>query len=457
VDCNVRQRDEAAVKKTFKGGTHPPEFKLTSGHIAEHMPKQEVVHIPVSQHIGAPGNVIVEKGDTVKAGQPLTEPSGFVSVPVHASISGTVKAIGTYANPVGRELPTVTIESDGEETPFADYEEISGWQESSREEIRERVRNAGLAGMGGAAFPTHVKLSPPKDKPIDTVIINGAECEPYLTSDHRLMLERPDDIVRGAMLIAQAVGAGHIFIGIENNKPDAYEAMKKAAMEFTLIDVQMLPVKYPQGAEKQLISALLNREVPPPPGLPMDVGCIVQNVGSTVAIYEAVRYGKPLTERYVTITGSGVKRPKNVIAKIGTPFHRLIEQAGGYTDDASKLLMGGPMMGLAQWTDEVPVVKGTSGIVVFGRKDARIAAEQPCIGCGRCVDVCPVFLLPTNIARYSQLEMFDEAAELGVTECIECGSCTFVCPAKRNLVQHIRFGKASVMAARRKAGSKQSA
>lgn len=445
------------MKKTFRGGTHPPEFKLTAGYIAERMPPQEVVHIPVSQHIGAPGKVIVEKGDMVKLGQPLTEPGGFVSVPSHASVSGTVKKIGSYVNPVGREMDTVTIESDGEDTLWEGIGEVERWNEATPEQVRERVRNAGLAGMGGAAFPTHVKLSPPKDKPIDTVIINGAECEPYLTSDHRLMLERPDDIVRGAMLVAQTVGAGRIFIGIENNKPDAYEALKKAATEFTIITVEMLPVKYPQGAEKQLISALTGREVPPPPGLPMDVGCLVQNVGSVVAIYEAVRYNKPLTERYVTVTGSGIKNPKNVIARIGTPFQKLVEQAGGYVNNASKLLMGGPMMGLSQWTDEVPVVKGTSGIVVLGKQDAKLGMEQPCIGCGRCVDVCPVFLLPTNIARLSQLEMFDEAEQLGVTECIECGSCTFVCPAKRNLVQHIRFGKATIAAARRKESTKKSA
>lgn len=438
------------MKKTFRGGTHPPEFKLTAGHLAVRMPDPEIVYIPVSQHIGAPGKVIVNKGDVVKVGQPLTEPSGFVSVPAHASVSGTVKSVGPYANPVGREIEAVVIESDGKNEMFEGIEEVAGWREATPDQIRERVKNAGLAGMGGAAFPTHVKLSPPKDKPIDTVIINGAECEPFLTSDHRLMLERSGEIILGAMLVAQAVGAGHIFIGIENNKPDAYEALKKAATEFTIVQVEMLPVKYPQGAEKQLISALTGREVPPPPGLPMDVGCLVQNVGSCVAIYEAVRYQKPLTERYVTVTGNGVKKPQNLIAKIGTPFKELIDQAGGYTPNASKLLMGGPMMGLAQWTDAVPVVKGTSGIVVIAGPDAKLDREQPCIGCGRCVSVCPIFLLPTNIARFSQLEMFEEADQLGATECIECGSCTYVCPAKRNLVQHIRFGKAAILAERRK-------
>ena len=445
------------MKKTFRGGTHPPEFKLTGGYETEKLPLPEVVHVPVSQHIGAPGRVTVAKGDEVKVGQPLTEPGGFVSVPVHAPIAGVVKLVSTYANPLGKEMETITIEGNGSEEWFEGIEEDPNWQSVDAAEIRERVKNAGLAGMGGAAFPTHVKLSPPAEKPIDTVIINGAECEPYLTSDHRLMLERPEDILEGARLVAKTVGAKQIYVGIEDNKPDAWEAMKKAVGQRNDIHVEMLPVKYPQGAEKQLINALTGREVPPPPGLPMDVGCIVQNVGSCVAIYEAVRYRRPLIERLVTVTGSGVKTPKNVLARIGTPFARLIEAAGGYNDDAAKLLMGGPMMGMSQWTDIVPVIKGTSGIVVLGKAEASISEESPCIGCGRCVSVCPVFLLPTNIARLSQLEMFEEAEDLGVTECIECGSCTYVCPSKRNLVQHIRFGKSTVLALKRKNAQKQSA
>lgn len=438
------------MRKTFRGGTHPPEFKLTAGKPGERMPLPEVVHIPVIQHIGAPGRVIVSKGEEVKVGQPLTEPGGFVSVPVHASVSGVVKSVGSYVNPLGREVETVTIESDGKDEWFEGVQEDPDWHKLDGDKIRERVRDAGLAGMGGAAFPTHVKLSPPAEKPIDTVVINGAECEPFLTSDHRLMLERADEIMKGAQLVAKAVNAGRIFVGIESNKPDAFESLKKAAEQYPDITVEMLPVKYPQGAEKQLIYALTGREVPPPPGLPMDVKCVVQNVSSCVAIYEAVRYRRPLVERNVTVTGSGIKEPKNLVARIGTPFHVLIEAAGGYKDDAEKLLMGGPMMGIAQWTDSVPVIKGTSGILVLAKKDVPKSEEQPCIGCGRCVSVCPVFLLPTNIARYSQLERFEDAQRLGALECIECGSCTFICPANRNLVQHIRYGKLSIMAELRK-------
>ncbi|MBZ0264367.1 electron transport complex subunit RsxC [bacterium] len=442
------------MKKTFRGGTHPPEFKLTAEKAGEKLPLPSTVHIPVLQHIGAPGKAIVKKGDEVKVGQPLTQAGGFVSAPTHASISGKVAAIGEYPHPSGREVITISIDGDGNDEWFEEIVEDVDWEKVDAAEIIKRVQAAGLAGMGGAAFPTHVKLSPPKEKPIDTVIINGAECEPYLTSDHRLMLERSEEIIQGAKLIAKAVGAKRIFIGIEDNKPDAHGVLEKAANEVGSdidLSVEMLPVKYPQGAEKQLIYAFTQREVPPPPGLPMDVGCLVQNVGSCVAIYEAVRYRKPLIERYVTITGAGVREPKNVIARIGVPVSELIETAGGYNDNAAKLLMGGPMMGAAQWTDLIPTIKGTSGVLILSEEEARIGVEMPCIVCGRCVDVCPVFLMPTTIARMSELEHYEDAEKMGALECIECGSCTFICPSKRNLVHHIRFGKTTIMAERRKA------
>jgi len=442
------------VKKTFRGGTHPPEFKLSAGVETTPLPVPELVYVPIQQHIGAPGVPIVKKKDVVTVGQPLTQPGGFVSVPAHAPVSGIVKDVVPYANPIGKEMMTVIIETN-DDGGDGKGEEDPSWMDISPDEIRTRVKEAGVAGMGGATFPTHVKLSPPDTKPIDTVIINGAECEPYLTSDHRLMLERPEDIVHGALLVKKTVAAKRLFLAVEDNKPDAYESLKKAAASIEpSVIVEMLPVKYPQGAEKQLIRALTGREVPPPPALPMDVKCVVQNVGSCVSIYEAVRWQKPLIERYVTITGSGVKSPTNVVAKIGTPITHLIKKAGGYTDNAAKLIMGGPMMGNALWTDAVPVIKGTSGILVLNRQQAIQGEEEPCIGCGRCVSVCPVFLLPTNIARVSQLERFEDAEELGALECIECGSCTYICPAHRHLVQHIRFGKASVMEINRKAANK---
>jgi H+/Na+-translocating ferredoxin:NAD+ oxidoreductase subunit C len=445
------------VKKTFRGGTHPPESKLTSGVATTQLQVPELLYVPIQQHIGAPGVPIVKKKDTVTIGQPLTQPGGFVSVPAHAPVSGVVKEVSMYPNPVGKDMMTVIIETN-DDGGDGRGDEDSNWMDASPDEIRTRIKEAGVAGMGGATFPTHVKLSPPDKKPIDTVIINGAECEPYLTSDHRLMLERPEDIVHGALLVQKTVSAKRLFIAVEDNKPDAYETLKKAAASIdSSVIVEMLPVKYPQGAEKQLIKALTGREVPPPPALPMDVKCVVQNVGSCVSIYEAVRWRKPLIERYVTITGSGVNKPTNVIAKIGTPLTQLIEYAGGYNDNAAKLIMGGPMMGNALWTDAVPVIKGTSGVLVMNRQQAAQAEEEPCIGCGRCVSVCPVFLLPTNIARVSQLERFEDADALGALECIECGSCTYICPAHRHLVQHIRFGKASVMAMKRKASNKEKA
>ncbi|MBD3166198.1 electron transport complex subunit RsxC, partial [bacterium] len=407
-------------------------------------------------HIGAPSKVIVKKKDEVKAGQPVSEPGGFVSVPCHAPISGTVLDVGPYPHPFGKDIEAVTIYNDGNDEWVEDVTEDPDWESVNADTIRERVKNAGLAGMGGAAFPTHVKLSPPQDQPIDTVIINGAECEPYLTSDHRLMLEHAEEIIQGALLVKKAVGAERVFVGIEDNKPDAGKVMREAA-KGTEVKVELLPVKYPQGAEKQLIYALTRREVPPPPGLPMHVGCLVQNVGSCVAIYQAVRYRKPLVERYVTVTGHGVKKPTNVIARIGTPINELIQAAGGYTDDAGKLLAGGPMMGAAQWTDVVPVVKGTSGIVVLTSKEAHIGEEEPCIGCGRCIEVCPVFLMPTTIARQAEFEVYEDAESYGILECIECGSCTYVCPAKRNLVQQIRYGKSTIMAMKRKQKAKASA
>lgn len=442
------------MKKTFQGGAHPPEFKLSAGVASSTLPAPELVYVPIQQHIGAPGTPIVKKKDEVIVGQPLTAPGGFVSVPAHSPVNGVVKDVIPYPNPIGKEMLSVMIETRDEEGDGRGDEDAN-WADADPDTIRQRVREAGIAGMGGATFPTHVKLSPPDTKPIDTVVINGAECEPYLTSDHRLMLERPEDIVRGALLVQRAVKARHLFLAMEDNKPDAYEALKQAAASIAPdAKVEMLPVKYPQGAEKQLIKALTGREVPPPPALPMDVSCVVQNVGSCVAIYEAVRWQKPLIKRYVTVTGHAIHKPTNLIARIGTPIQYLIDAAGGYTDDAAKLIMGGPMMGMAQWSDAVPVIKGTSGLLVMTKAEAERDPEEPCIGCGRCVSVCPVFLLPTNIARLGQLDRWEEADALGITECIECGSCTFICPSNRNLVQHIRFGKATVMTEKRKQKAK---
>lgn len=429
---------------SFRGGVHPCDAKsLTSACAITEMPLPAEVALPVRQHIGAPAKVIVEKGQQVKKGQIIAEAGGFVSAPVHASISGTVKAVEPRLTPGGAKVPCVVIESDGLDE-WADGlntpRDISGL---SPEELRNIVRDSGLVGMGGAAFPTHVKLSPPADKPIDVIILNGVECEPYATCDHRLMLEHPEFIVEGLRIIMRITGAAKAFIGIEKNKPDAIRVMKQAVNGIPGVKVAELRVKYPQGGEKQLIYATTRRKVPAG-GLPMDVGCVVQNVGTAAAIHEAVALGRPLVQRIVTVTGSGVAKPVNVIARLGDSFARLVEFAGGYTETVSKLIMGGPMMGIAQFTDEVPVIKGTSCILALDETRVRPVEESPCISCARCVDVCPMNLLPTTMSALVDFERWDDVKEYGALDCIECGCCTYICPSKRKIVERIKFGKAKL-------------
>jgi electron transport complex protein RnfC len=432
-------------KRTFIGGVHPPEQKSwTERKAIEKLPLPKMVTIPLQQHIGRPSKPIVNVGDTVKVGTPLSAADGFVSVPVHASISGTVTAIEPRPHPLGVNILSVVIESDGNDEISPDIKSAPLQVAPTAEEIKQKIAAAGIAGMGGATFPTHVKLSPPPSKKIDTFILNGAECEPFLTSDHRLMLESPREILHGVQFIMQALGCKTGVIGIENNKPDAIKQMRDTirteGLDLKVIGFQ---VKYPQGAEKQLIKAATGREVPRS-GLPMDIGAVVQNVGTAKAVYDAVIFCKPLYERVVTVTGPGIKNPKNVLARIGTPFADLIEFCGGLSETASKILNGGPMMGIAQYSPEVPVIKGTSGIVVFDKKNSKIAEESPCIRCGRCVEVCPMGLIPSMLGAFVEYKKFDSAKKLGVLDCIECGSCAFICPAKRHLVHYIKFGKFEV-------------
>lgn len=438
------------AKKTFEGGAHPPEFKHYSENSAlETLPAPESVIVPVIQHLGAPATPLVAKKDEVKMGQKLADPGGFVSVPCHSPVSGTVKNVKNFPHPFGRSVLAVEITNDGEDTPDHDMSLDPDYLKLSPDEMKNRIKEAGLAGMGGAAFPTHVKLSPPAEYPIDTTIINGAECEPYLTADHRVMLEQGLDVLKGLEIINKILQPKQSFIGIESNKPDAFKVMTDLAKDFPGVDVVMLPVKYPQGAEKQLISALTGREVPSG-GLPMNVGCLVHNVGTAVSIYEAVAFNKPLMERVVTVTGPGIKTPKNIRARIGTMFADLIEFAGGYNDGVAKLISGGPMMGMALHTDMVPVIKGTSGILVLDEKTAKLDEPKPCIACSRCLEVCPMKLTPTLIATYVEYDRIEEAGDTHILDCIECGSCTYICPTKRNLVHLIKVGKIELGALRRK-------
>ncbi len=426
---------------TFKGGVHPPEKKELSreASLTPLAPPKTVV-IPLSQHIGAPCAATVEIGQEVSIGQEVGVAEAFVSAPVHSSVSGKVVAIGEFPNPMGRMVKSVVIENDGQET----WVELKGADPSSLspEEIKDRISAAGIVGMGGAAFPTKVKLSPPKEKTIDFVILNGAECEPYLNADYRLMVEKPDEVIEGLKIIMRSLGVEKGYIGIESNKPQAFEILTSAAAQYPDVEVQMLEVKYPQGAEKMLIKAITGREVPSKGGLPMDVGCVVQNIGTAVAIRDAVKLGRPLIERVVTVTGGGIREPKNLLVRVGTMVSELVEACGGLTDDTVKVISGGPMMGFALSTLEVPVTKGTSGILVMTESEAPHTDKYlNCIRCGRCIDACPMGLMPQMLSILSEAGQSEECKEYNLWDCFECGSCAFVCPSKRPIVQFVRLAK----------------
>jgi electron transport complex protein RnfC len=429
---------------SFKGGIHPPDKKELSANkpIVEAKPPVRVV-IPLSQHLGAPCKPVVSIDQEVKKGELIGEPTGFVSAPVHSSVSGRIIAIGEFLNAMGRMVTSVVVENNGKEewTILRDNPE---YMNLSPSDMKEKIKDAGIVGMGGAAFPTAVKLSPPKEKTVDTVILNGAECEPYLTGDYRLMLEKPAEIVEGLSIVMQVLGVTRGFVGIEDNKPEALRKIAEAAEGLSNIQVCGLPTKYPQGAEKMLIKTLTDREVPPR-ALPMDVKVVVQNVGTAFAIYEAVRYGKPLIERVVTVSGEGIQEPKNLRTKIGTLISHLIEECGGLKDESMKVLAGGPMMGFAVSSLDVPVTKGTSGIVVLPEGEIVHAEDfEPCIRCGRCAEVCPMGLMPSMLSVYAEKGLYEGAKEYNLFDCFECGSCAFVCPSKRPIVQLVRLAKSQV-------------
>ena len=433
--------------KTFpKGGIHPPENKLTADKPIGVLPLPPQVTVPVSQHIGAPATPTVEKGAMVKAGQVIAQAKGFVSANIHSPVSGKVSKIDTVVDTTGYRQTAVVIDVEGDEwvetiDRSADLvKEIT----MTREQIIERCQQCGLVGLGGATFPTHIKMTVPAGKKCDMLIINGVECEPYLTSDHRLMLEKGAEVLTGAAIIMKALGVKTVVVGIEANKPDAISHLSELAKGFNGITIQSLKVKYPQGGEKQLIKACTGREVPSG-GLPVDVGVVVQNVGTAFAVYEAVQKNKPLVERVVTVTGKSVKNPGNFRVRIGTPVTALIEAAGGMPDDTGKVVNGGPMMGKALAMTDVPVTKGTSGIILFPSGVSRRAEVLPCIRCGKCSSACAMGLEPWLISVVSEKAMWEKAEQEKITDCMECGACAYTCPAKRPLLDYIRLGKSTVI------------
>lgn len=435
--------------KTFpKGGVHPPENKFSDNKPIEVLPLPVQVVIPISQHIGAPAAAVVAKGDKVVVGQVIAKASGFVSANIHSSVSGVVASLDPVLDSTGYKKPAITITVEGDEwLPEIDRSaDLKKEINLSAEEIVKKINEAGVVGLGGATFPSHVKLSIPKGKKADVLIINGVECEPYLTSDHRLMLEKADELMVGISIIKKALGVERALIGVENNKPDAIEHLKQVATGYTGIEVYALKVKYPQGGEKQLIKALINREVPSG-GLPIDVGTVVHNVGTAFAVYEAVQKNKPLVERVVTVTGKKLEKPGNFMVRIGAPISMLIETAGGVPEDTAKVVNGGPMMGKSLSTIDAPVTKGTSGVILFPANESLRPDVQPsCIRCGKCISACAMGLEPYLLIRLSQRKMTERMEEERILDCMECGSCSFVCPANLPLLDYIRLGKGDVSA-----------
>lgn len=435
---------------TFKRGIHPNDSKgLTEEKaISVILPQGDVV-FPMIQHIGAPCKPIVSKGDHVLLGQKIGEAQGFISAPIHSSISGTVKDVREVLHPNGFNVTGVVIENDHLYTECDTIVPREGIESLTREEIIAIIKEAGVVGMGGAAFPTHVKLSPPPDKKIDYIIVNGAECEPFLTSDHRVMLEETDRIVLGLKIILSLFPDARGIIGIEDNKKDAIEAMTKATANCENIAVNVVKSKYPQGAEKQLIYSTTRRTVPSG-GLPADVGCIVQNIDTVIAIHRAIYRGRPLMRRIVTVTGGAIKNPQNFKVRIGTSYRELIEAAGGFIKEPAKVISGGPMMGVALYSLDVPIVKASSSILCLTEEEVGLNEESNCIRCGKCVDHCPMNLMPLDLNKFALANEEDKFVEYRGMDCIECGACSYICPSKRHLLQSLRSTKKTILSKRKK-------
>lgn len=434
------------VLKTFAlGGIHPPENKLSANKYIEVLPLADQVVIPLGQNLGAPSKALVKRGDKVKAGQLIGKGEAFISANLHSPVSGTVAKLDNVVDASGFRRPAIIVNVEGDEwlDDIDTSDELRTSLDFTPEEIIQKVKDAGIVGMGGATFPTHVKLMVPQGKKAEFLIINGVECEPYLTADHRLMLEKGDEIMVGIQLLMKALKVEKAIIGIENNKTDAIAHMTQLAKSYSGISVQALQVKYPQGGEKQLIKALTNREVPSAK-LPIEVGCVVQNVGTAFAVYEAVEKNKPLVERVITVTGKAVRKPSNFKVRIGTPIKHLIHAAEGMPENTGKIIGGGPMMGKALFSEDVPVVKGSSGILLMPEEESHRPVESPCIRCSKCTQVCPMGLEPYLLSRYARIGRFEKVEVERVMDCIECGSCQYTCPANIPLLDYLRLGKNKV-------------
>ena len=428
---------------SFSGGKHISGYK----HLTQDLPivamgaPAEAI-IPLSQHTGAVCKALVKKGDKVKVGTKIGASDKLISSAVHSSVSGKVKAVTDYNHPVLGTSLAVIITSDGKDELDAAVQQRRSVSPLNKDDLLKIIKEAGIVGLGGAAFPTHVKLTPPKE--IDTFLINAAECEPYLTCDYRIMMESPNEILKGILLLQKIVGVKNVVVGIEDDKPEAISLLRnKIVAKSYSIKVQPLKTKYPQGAEKQLIKAILDREVPAGK-LPFEVGAVVSNVGTALAVYEAVYQGKPLYERVVTVTGKSVKSPANLKVRIGTRFSELIEFCRGSSTPPSKVIMGGPMMGLAQFSTDMPVIKGTSGILLLSENEVPDYKEGPCIRCGRCVDICPMGMLPFALSLCVEFKRLDQASQYNPRDCTECGACTYICPAGRRILESIRLIKAVI-------------